>query len=382
MLKIVLYSLSFIAYIGCLSSFPSFSSIILLLSSILLLPVDEIQSFWDGILKVKNVTLKNTIAVILLFMGILLTPANNTQQGYEQRHRTNDIEISPTPTVQQADTSEYMVEPTMEPASTDTPVEPNTGLTVTFIDVGQGDSTLIECDGKYMLIDGGTSDNSSRIYSFLKRKNISNIEILVASHADSDHIGGLAGALNYATANIILCPVTNYTTKSFESFKKYADLSGTEITIPNVNDTYKLGGAEIVILGVNSSTDSNNSSIILKILYGETSFLFTGDAEREAEQIVLSSGADLSATVLKVGHHGSENSTTYPFLREIMPKYAVVSVGDNNHGHPTDAVLSKLRDADVQVYRTDLNGDIICTSNGKEVNFSVEKDADINTMKQ
>lgn len=382
MLKIVLYSLSFVAYLGCLSLFPSFSSIILLFSSILLLPVDEIQSFLCGIFKVKNVTLKNTIAVILLFIGILLTPVNNTQRGKEQQHRIDDIEILPTPTVEQTDTSEYIVEPTIEPVPTDMPVESNTGLTVTFIDVGQGDSTLIECDGKYMLIDGGTSDNSSRIYSFLKRKNISNIEILVASHADSDHIGGLAGALNYATANIILCPITNHTTKSFESFKKYADLSGVGITIPNVNDTYELGGAEIVILGVNSSTDSNNSSIILKILYGETSFLFTGDAEREAEQVVLSSGADLSATVLKVGHHGSENSTTYPFLREIMPKYAVISVGDNNHGHPTEAVLSKLRDADVQVYRTDLNGDIICTSNGKEVNFSVEIDADINTMKQ
>ena len=111
----------------------------------------------------------------------------------------------------------------------------------------------------------------------------------------------------------------------------------------------------------------------MKIIYGDTSFLFTGDAEREEEQEILNAGYDLSTTVLKVGHHGSKNSTTYPFLREIMPQYAVISVGDNSYGHPTEDTLSRLRDADVKVYRTDMQGDIIATSDGKTVTITTKK---------
>ena len=110
-----------------------------------------------------------------------------------------------------------------------------------------------------------------------------------------------------------------------------------------------------------------------------TSFLFTGDAEREEEQEILNAGYDLSTTVLKVGHHGSKNSTTYPFLREIMPQYAVISVGDNSYGHPTEDTLSRLRDADVKVYRTDMQGDIIATSDGKTVTITTKKNADVET---
>ena len=117
----------------------------------------------------------------------------------------------------------------------------------------------------------------------------------------------------------------------------------------------------------------------MKIIYGDTSFLFTGDAEREEEQEILNAGYDLSATVLKVGHHGSKNSTTYPFLREIMPQYAVISVGDNSYGHPTEDTLSRLRDADVKVYRTDMQGDIIATSDGKTLTITTKKNSDAET---
>ena len=112
------------------------------------------------------------------------------------------------------------------------------------------------------------------------------------------------------------------------------------------------------------------------IKYGDTKFLFTGDAEREAEQVILNSGADLSCDVLKVGHHGSDTSTSYVWLNAILPEYAVISVGkENSYGHPTDAVLSRLRDADVKTYRTDLNGDIYVTSDGKTVTIKTDKTA-------
>lgn len=143
-----------------------------------------------------------------------------------------------------------------------------------------------------------------------------------------------------------------------------------------------MGSAAVQILGpVAESTELNNTSIVLRVIYGEASFLFTGDAEREEEQDILAAGYTLQSTVLKVGHHGSANSTTYPFLREIMPEYAVISVGANNsYGHPTEETLSRLRDADVTVYRTDMQGDVICTSNGKTVSFTVERNEDADTL--
>ena len=128
------------------------------------------------------------------------------------------------------------------------------------------------------------------------------------------------------------------------------------------------------IIGVNEADGTNNSSIVLKITYGKTEYLFTGDAEREAEQAILNRDEDISANVLKVGHHGSDTSTSYVWLREIMPEYAIISVGKgNSYNHPTDEVLSRLRDADVNTYRTDLNGDIFLTSDGKTISITSDK---------
>lgn len=268
--------------------------------------------------------------------------------------------------------------PTIKTTPTTVPTTPpaKSSFSVHFIDVGQADAALVECDGHYMLIDGGNKADSSIIYSVLKKVAVPKLDIVVGTHAHEDHIGGLPGAFNYTTADITLCPVKNYDSNAFEDFAKYATQKGGGITVPKQGDTYSLGSATVKILGVNGGSDTNDTSIVLRIDYGKTSFLFTGDAEREAEQAILSTGEDLSATVLKVGHHGSDTSTSYPFLREIMPKYAVISVGTgNSYGHPTEDTLSRLRDADVKVFRTDMQGDIFCTSDGKEVTFSVTRNA-------
>ena len=272
--------------------------------------------------------------------------------------------------------------PTATPKPTNTPVpdqvqpSENTTFSITHLDVGQGDAALIECDGHYMLIDGGDKDCSSQMFSYLKRNGISYLDIVVASHAHADHVGGLAGALNYAKAGRVLCPVTEYDTEAFRDFVKYAKKNGPGITVPKKLSTYALGSATVTILGLNAG-EGNNASIVLSVTYQDKTFLFTGDAEREAEQAVLADYPELLAAYgLKVGHHGSADATTYPFLREILPEYAVISCGAGNpYGHPMDNTLSRLRDAEVTVYRTDLHGDITISFEGGEWSVTTQKSA-------
>ena len=270
-------------------------------------------------------------------------------------------------------------EQTFVPETTSPPE--NSTFEVHFIDVGQGDCSLILCDGKAMLIDGGESSESSRVYAYLKAHGIAHLDYMVATHAHSDHIGGLSGALNYASVGTAFCSVTEYDSKTFSSMVKYLNNQGLKITVPSAGNSFNLGSATVQILGPQGAYDDpNDMSVVLKVTYGETSFLFTGDAERTAEADILDAGYDLSATVLKVGHHGSDTSTSYPFLREVMPEYAVIQVGkDNSYGHPTEDTLSRLRDADVKVYRNDLQGTVICTSDGKSVTFSTEKNESVQT---
>lgn len=254
-------------------------------------------------------------------------------------------------------------------------VSPDGSFSIHYIDVGQADAALVECDGEYMLIDGGNRADSDRIYTVLKNAGVDELALVVGTHAHEDHIGGLPGAFSCAVAQKTLCPVTNHDSKVFADFASYAAKRGGGITVPRVGETYELGSASVRILAVNSDDDTNESSIVLKVEYGKTSFLFTGDAERGAEEVMLASGQDLSATVLKIGHHGSDTGTSYPFLREVMPEYAVIQVGEGNeYGHPTDVVLSRLRDAGVSVYRTDLHGDIKLTSDGEQVYITTQKE--------
>lgn len=252
------------------------------------------------------------------------------------------------------------------------------GFCIHFIDVGQADSAVIMCDGEVLMIDGGNTADSSLIYSYLTRTlGLEHIDYMIGTHAHEDHIGGLTGALNACTVGTVYSPVTDYDSEAFQDFKRYAEEQVGSMTIPNVGDTFNLGSATVQFLSpAYQYTSTNDTSIVVKIVYGNTSFLFTGDAEWEPEHDMVESGYDLSATLLKVGHHGSDTSTAYVFLREIMPQYAVISVGGgNSYGHPTEDTLSRLRDAGATVYRTDLQGDIICYSDGNSLTFVMEKDA-------
>lgn len=188
-------------------------------------------------------------------------------------------------------------------------------FTIHFIDVGQADSTLVTCDGHSMLIDGGNADDSNLVYSVLQRETDGHLDYVVGTHAHEDHIGGLSGAFEADTADVTFCPVTEYDSKAFRNFKARADERGGGITVPAVGDTFTLGEASVTVVAVNSvPEDTNNTSIVIRIVYGDTSFLFTGDAEQETEEKILETGQDIESTVLKVGHHGSSTSTSQAFL--------------------------------------------------------------------
>lgn len=247
-----------------------------------------------------------------------------------------------------------------------------------FFDVGEGDSTLVECDGHYMLIDGGNPGTSSFLYSYLENHEIKHLDYMVCTHAHEDHVGGLAGALNYATVGTVYAPIIEYDTRAFQSFVKYVHKQGKSITIPKAGDMVSLGNARVEIIGpvdVSMAADNeNNSSIVLRIIYGDTSFLITGDAEAEEEESILDAGYDVKSTVLRIGHHGSSTSTSDAFIKAVKPDCCVISVGaGNQYGHPHDDVLDRISKYNATVYRTDRDGEIKCISDGKTVRFDIGK---------
>lgn len=257
----------------------------------------------------------------------------------------------------------------------------NSKLEILFIDVGQGDSALITCDGHYLLIDGGPVYASSLLYSYLKKLNINYIDYIICTHPDADHVGGLPGALNYASLGIAYCPEYADTIE-YNDFIKYVEANDSYVAQPKIGETFDLGSANVEIIASNIG-HGNDASIVTKVTFGDTSFLFMGDAETEVEDYLINNNVDIKCDVLKVAHHGSRYATGYNFLYTAEPKYAVISVGsDNTYGHPTEEVLSKLRDADVKTYRTDMQGNIICISDGSNIIFKTEKNENADTYKE
>lgn len=246
---------------------------------------------------------------------------------------------------------------------------------VHFLDVGQAESALVVCDGRYMLIDGGNAEDSDLIYSYLKEQEVTHLDYLVATHLHEDHIGGLSAAPYVADVGCALAPETGSAARVYQNLVKALAIRDVQLTVPHAGDSFELGSARVTVLGpIKDYEDTNNTSLVLSVSYGENTFLFTGDMEYDAEIDLVESGADLSADVLKVAHHGSSSSTCYRFLREVMPSYAVISVGaDNSYAHPAEGVLSRLSDAGAAIYRTDKMGTIIARSDGETITFETQR---------
>ena len=234
-------------------------------------------------------------------------------------------------------------------------------LSVDFIDVGQGDSILICSGGQSMLVDAGTNESGKTVLNFLSDKGIKKLDYAVGTHPHADHIGGLDDVIRGIDTDSLLMPNAVTDTKTFNDVLDAAESRNLSITVPEEDDEFSLGASRVTVLSKNKeqSDNLNNSSLILKVVYGDFSLLLTGDAEKEAEKQLLSDKKDVSADVLKVGHHGSETSTSGDFLKAVSPKCAVISCGKNNdYGHPHEKTLKKLEKQGTEVYRTDISGTI------------------------
>lgn len=256
------------------------------------------------------------------------------------------------------------------------PAPETPGLRVHYIDVGQADCTLLESRGEFMLIDGGNVDDGQQVLDYLRRQGVRQLQTVVCTHGHEDHAGGLLQILQTFPPQTLYAPVTAHASPYFDDLSRWAAQRGLEITVPAPGECFALGETEITVLGpVKEYEEENNDSLILKAVCGSRSFLFAADMELEAEGDLLSSGADVRSDVLRVGHHGAADATGYRFLYEVEPMYAVISVGaDNPYGHPHDAVLSRLEDAGVQIFRTDLLGTIRIETDGQKLWICVEEE--------
>lgn len=256
--------------------------------------------------------------------------------------------------------------------------EPGAGLEVHFLDVGQADCILVANGGEYLLIDGGNREDSRLVVSYLQELGIQELEGVVCTHPHEDHVGGLPGVLAVYPTHGVYAPSKTYASKVYDNFLYYTDQQGLDVTIPAPGDTLTVGQATLTVLGpVKSYAETNDTSLVLRLDYGDTRFLFTGDMETAAETDMADYWADTPGTldvdVLKVGHHGSDTSTDYRLLHETTPTQAVISVGTGNtYGHPHEEPLSRLAQAEVEVLRTDLLGTIVAHSDGTQVRFSWE----------
>lgn len=248
-------------------------------------------------------------------------------------------------------------------------------LTVHFIDVGQGDSCLLESDGHYMLVDAGENSYGDDVADYLITAGVTTLDYCIGTHPHSDHIGGLDTVIEAFDVDKVILPEVSSDTVTFEDVLTAVSDKGMTITKPVVGDSYQFGNCtfEIISPGKDYGDQMNNWSVGIKVICGNKSFLLCGDAETPVEKDMIESQIDLSADVLKVSHHGADSASSDEFLDAVSPTFAVISCGvGNQYGHPAPKVMEKLESRNIEVYRTDEQGTIIVTCDGENLEWRVE----------
>lgn len=302
---------------------------------------------------------------ILLILCMCLTACTTTNQA------TSTSEKSQSDT-----TSGEAVQSGQEEKAAKAPdtSKPEGTLEVHYIDVGQGDATLIKCGSHAMLIDGGNNNKGTTVQLYLKKQGVESLDYVIGTHPDADHIGGLDVIVYKYNCDTVIMPDYEKDTKTYQELVDVIHDKNMKITYPVVGEQYVLGEAKFTIIAPNSNSyggNANDYSVAILLEYGKNRFLFTGDAEEASEMEMLSNGIELSADVYKVAHHGSRSASTQEFLNAVHPKYAVISCGEgNSYGHPHAEVLNRLRSMGVEVFRTDEQGSIIASSDGENITWN------------
>lgn len=248
-------------------------------------------------------------------------------------------------------------------------------LSVYFIDVGQADCILVKDNDEYALIDAGNNEDGMKLVNYFKSLNITDFKYVFGTHAHEDHIGGMDNIIDNFNIENFYMPNAITTTKTFEDVLDSLDRKKIKFQTPNVNDDFKLNNATFKVLHIgDNKKDLNDTSVVLRLEYGNTSYLLMGDATSNVEKDLLNNNVNLKSDVLKVGHHGSNYSSTIDFLNRVKPEYAIIEVGKNNsYNHPRQETLDKLKDINAKVYRTDLDGTIVATSDGNSIKIETIK---------
>lgn len=302
---------------------------------------------------------------ILLILCMCLTACTTTNQA------TSTSEKSQSDT-----TSGEAVQSGQEEKAAKAPdtSKPEGTLEVHYIDVGQGDATLIKCGSHAMLIDGGNNNKGTTVQLYLKKQGVESLDYVIGTHPDADHIGGLDVIVYKYNCEKVIMPDYEKDTKTYQELVDVIHDKNMKITYPVVGEQYALGEAKFTIIAPNSNSyggNANDYSVAILLEYGKNCFLFTGDAEEASEAEMLTNGIDISADVYKVAHHGSRSASTQEFLNAVHPKYAVISCGEgNSYGHPHAEVLNRLRSMGVDVFRTDEQGSIIASSDGENITWN------------
>ena len=273
----------------------------------------------------------------------------------------------------------YFEEPTVNPEieyrqEEQVKIEPN-NLIIHFVDVGQGDCILISKNNEHVLIDAGNNEDGPLLVEYFKELGIKKFKYVITTHAHEDHIGGIDNVINNFELGHYYMPDVITTTKTFEDVLDALLAKNKAFETPNIGDKFKLSDTEFEVLYLGSDkSDLNNTSIVLKLTYKNTTYLFMGDATDKVEKILINEGKDLESDVLKIGHHGSQYSSTAAFLKQVSPRYAIIQVGqDNDYDHPKQITIDKLEKLKTLTYRTDKHGTIILTSDGDNISFETIK---------